>query len=67
MQASAQTLGFAFDRHGLRNELQTATFRVTEQSRVRILLVTMLMVCFMTPECFKEVLQVVGNKVEAAE
>ncbi|MET0363945.1 MAG: aminotransferase class IV [Sphingobium sp.] len=38
MQASAETLGFHFDRHGLRNELQTATFRVTELSRVRILL-----------------------------
>lgn len=38
MQASAAVLGFAFDRHGLRNELQTATFRVTELSRVRILL-----------------------------
>ncbi|CAN5312681.1 hypothetical protein BH10PSE13_BH10PSE13_19680 [soil metagenome] len=38
MQSSAETLGFAFDRHGLRNELQTATFRITEPSRVRILL-----------------------------
>lgn len=38
MQASAEALGFAFDRHGLRNELQTATFRITEASRVRILL-----------------------------
>lgn len=38
MQASAGALGFAFDRHGLRNELQTATFRVTEPSRVRMLL-----------------------------
>ncbi|HEX7853141.1 MAG TPA: aminotransferase class IV [Sphingobium sp.] len=38
MQASAEALGFAFDRHALRNELQTATFRVTELSRVRLLL-----------------------------
>ncbi|HEX7872868.1 MAG TPA: aminotransferase class IV [Sphingobium sp.] len=38
MQASAEALGFHFDRHGLRNELQTATFRVTDLSRVRILL-----------------------------
>lgn len=38
MQASAKVLGFAFDRHTLRNELQTATFRVTELSRVRLLL-----------------------------
>lgn len=38
LQASAGVLGFAFDRHGLRNELQTATFRIMEQSRVRIVL-----------------------------
>lgn len=38
MQASAQALGFEFDRHSLRNELQAATFRVTEPSRVRMLL-----------------------------
>ncbi|MFT3967645.1 MAG: aminotransferase class IV [Sphingobium sp.] len=38
MQDSAEALGFHFDRHALRNELQTATFRVTELSRVRILL-----------------------------
>jgi len=38
MQDSAETLGFALDRHALRNELQTATFRITEPSRVRILL-----------------------------
>ena len=38
MQASAATFGFQFDRHALRNELQTATFRVVEPSRVRLLL-----------------------------
>lgn len=38
MQGSAEALGFAFDRHSLRNELQTATFRITEPSRVRVLL-----------------------------
>ena len=38
MRASAETLGFCFDRHTLRNELQTATFRIAEPSRVRILL-----------------------------
>lgn len=38
MQASADALGFRFDRHKLRNELQAATFRVTEPSRVRMLL-----------------------------
>ncbi|MET0137114.1 MAG: aminotransferase class IV [Sphingobium sp.] len=38
MQASAEALGFAFDRHGLRNELQAATFRVTDHSRIRMLL-----------------------------
>ncbi|MET0240655.1 MAG: aminotransferase class IV [Sphingobium sp.] len=38
MQASAEALDFRFDRHGLRNELQTATFRVVEPSRIRLLL-----------------------------
>jgi 4-amino-4-deoxychorismate lyase len=38
LQASAAALGFRFDRHSLRNELQTATFRVAEPSRVRLLL-----------------------------
>jgi len=38
MQASAETLGFRFDRHALRNDLQSATFRVTARSRVRIVL-----------------------------
>ena len=34
---SAGELGFAFDRHGARNELQAATFRLRERSRVRLL------------------------------
>jgi 4-amino-4-deoxychorismate lyase len=38
LQASAAALDFRFDRHSLRNELQTATFRVAEPSRVRLLL-----------------------------
>ncbi len=38
MQASADVLGFRFDRHGLRNELQAATFRTTVPSRVRMML-----------------------------
>lgn len=38
MQASAGQLGFRFNRHAMRNDLQTATFRVTEPSRVRMLL-----------------------------
>lgn len=38
MRDSAQLLGFHMDRHALRNELQTATFRVTERSRVRVML-----------------------------
>ena len=38
IQASAAALNFGFDRHSLRNELQTATFRVAEMSRVRLLL-----------------------------
>ena len=36
MKASAAELDFAFDRHALRNDLQAATFRVREDSRVRI-------------------------------
>ncbi|QLC22339.1 aminodeoxychorismate synthase component I [Parasphingopyxis sp. CP4] len=37
MRASARALGFAFDRHAARNELQAATFRVKEASKVRML------------------------------
>lgn len=37
MKDSAQALGFAFDRHEVRNELQAATFRLREPSRVRLL------------------------------
>ncbi len=35
-QASA--LGYCFDRHGVRNELQAATFRLREPAEVRLLL-----------------------------
>ncbi|WBO22772.1 aminodeoxychorismate synthase component I [Sphingomonas abietis] len=35
---SADALGFTFDRHDLRNELQAATFRLRDPARVRILL-----------------------------
>ena len=38
MSASARALGFAFDRHATRNELQAATFRLRLPSRVRLLL-----------------------------
>jgi para-aminobenzoate synthetase/4-amino-4-deoxychorismate lyase len=38
LKRSADTLGFAFDRHGARNELQAATFRLPEPSRVRLML-----------------------------
>lgn len=38
MQQSALTLGFQFDRHSLRNELQAATFTQAEPGRVRVLL-----------------------------
>ncbi len=38
MKASATTFGFAFDRHAARNELQAATFRLANPSRVRLLL-----------------------------
>jgi 4-amino-4-deoxychorismate lyase len=37
LKASADALGFAFDRHDVRNELQAATFRLRERSRVRLL------------------------------
>ncbi|WP_246351966.1 aminotransferase class IV [Sphingobium subterraneum] len=37
IKASADALGFAFDRHGARNELQAATFRLRQKSRVRML------------------------------
>jgi len=36
MKASSVALDFAFDRHGLRNDLQAATFRLRETSRVRV-------------------------------
>ena len=38
MKDSADALGFRFDRHGARNELQAATFRLRERRRVRLLL-----------------------------
>jgi len=38
MKASADALGFAFDRHAARNELQAATFRHRTPKRIRILL-----------------------------
>jgi 4-amino-4-deoxychorismate lyase/para-aminobenzoate synthetase/4-amino-4-deoxychorismate lyase len=38
LEVSANMLGFCYDRHSLRNELQAATFRVTAPSRVRMLL-----------------------------
>ena len=37
LKSSADMLGFAFDRHAVRNELQAATFRLRERSRVRLL------------------------------
>lgn len=37
MKRSADRFGFAFDRHAARNELQAATFRLRERSRVRLL------------------------------
>jgi para-aminobenzoate synthetase/4-amino-4-deoxychorismate lyase len=38
MKRSADELGFAFDRHETRNELQAATFRVRAESKLRLLL-----------------------------
>ena len=38
LKQSAAELGFEFDRHSARNELQAATFRLRQKSRVRMLL-----------------------------
>jgi para-aminobenzoate synthetase/4-amino-4-deoxychorismate lyase len=38
MKASAEALGFAFDRHDARNELQAATFRLREPRKLRLML-----------------------------
>ena len=38
LRASADALGFAFDRHATRNELQAATFRLRTPRRIRLLL-----------------------------
>lgn len=37
IKESADALGFQFDRHDVRNELQAATFRLRERSRVRLM------------------------------
>ena len=37
MKASAEALGFAFNRHAARNELQAATFRLRAPAKVRLL------------------------------
>ena len=37
LKDSAQALDFLFDRHDARNELQAATFRLRERSRLRLL------------------------------
>jgi para-aminobenzoate synthetase/4-amino-4-deoxychorismate lyase len=36
LKRSAQALGFVFNRHDLRNDLQAATFRLREAARVRL-------------------------------
>ncbi|MDB5697246.1 MAG: para-aminobenzoate synthase component [Alphaproteobacteria bacterium] len=38
MKASAAALGFAFDRHHARNELQAATFRFRDAKKLRLML-----------------------------
>jgi len=38
IRASAETFGFPFDRHVVRNELQAATFRLRDAAKVRLLL-----------------------------
>lgn len=37
LKTSAEALGFTFNRHDARNELQAATFRLRERSRIRML------------------------------
>ena len=37
LKASTRALGFTFDRHGARNELQAATFRLREPRKIRLL------------------------------
>ncbi|WP_022688056.1 aminodeoxychorismate synthase component I [Sphingomonas phyllosphaerae] len=37
LRASADVLGYSFDRHDVRNELQAATFRLRKPARVRLL------------------------------
>ena len=38
MKASALELGFIFNRHDCRNDLQAATFRLTHDARIRLML-----------------------------
>lgn len=38
MKDSATEFGFAFDRHDCRNDLQAATFRLSDNARVRLML-----------------------------
>lgn len=38
MKTSAEQLGFAFNRHDCRNDLQAATFRLINDARVRLML-----------------------------
>ena len=38
MRADAIARGYAFDRHGVRNELQAATFRLRDARTLRLLL-----------------------------
>lgn len=38
MNSSARELGFAFNRHDCRNDLQAATFRLTHDARIRLML-----------------------------
>ncbi|KQN25476.1 hypothetical protein ASE86_04360 [Sphingomonas sp. Leaf33] len=36
LKAQATALGYPFDRHGVRNELQAATFRLREAAQVEL-------------------------------
>jgi para-aminobenzoate synthetase/4-amino-4-deoxychorismate lyase len=37
IRSDATALGYPFDRHGVRNELQAATFRLRDARRIRLL------------------------------
>ena len=51
LKRSADSLGFAFNRHGTRNELQAATFRLREPRRIRLMLAASGAIAIETRSC----------------